>query len=88
MDASTLQWAYRAQKSLGVKAGVPNFPDVHGFDGAHVGSRMLVYSASGSRLAVALEQGTQIYDVHDTGVELRLEVCLSLIHISEPTRPY
>lgn len=77
MDASTLQWAYRAQKSLGVKAGVPNFPDVHGFDGAHVGSRMLVYSASGSRLAVALEQGTQIYDVRDTGVELRLEVPVS-----------
>lgn len=74
MDAAQVQWAYRAQKSLGVKAGVPAFESVPGFGGAHAGARMLVYSANGARLAVALEHSTCIYDVHDTGLTLRHEL--------------
>ena len=67
----------RAQKSLGVKAGVPAFPDASGFDGSHVGARMLVYSADGSRLAVALEGTTRVYDVQNHGLVLRHEVPVS-----------
>ena len=75
----------RAQKRLGVHVGVPEFPEVRGFDGAHVGARSLMYSPDGGRLAVALEGrcvaqvieangSTRIYSVSEEAVSLLHEL--------------
>ena len=75
----------RAQKRLGVHVGVPEFPEVRGFDGAHVGARSLMYSPDGVRLAVALEGrcvaqvieangSTRIYSVSEEAVSLLHEL--------------
>lgn len=50
---------------------MPEFPALSGFDGNHVGARMLQYSPNGKYLAVALEESIAIYEVGDAQVSLR-----------------
>ncbi|WFD00246.1 hypothetical protein MYAM1_002994 [Malassezia yamatoensis] len=70
-EQSVVQWAYRAQKRLGVCAGVPDFQEVQGFDGGHQGARALEYSADGAWLAIALEKCVAVYQVQDTQTSLK-----------------
>ncbi|CCV00571.1 unnamed protein product [Malassezia sympodialis ATCC 42132] len=67
---------HRAQKCLGVQAGVPDFAPVPGFDGAHQGARVLKYSPNGVRLAMAMDGTVRIYDVQEHSVVLKHELPL------------
>ncbi|KII89455.1 hypothetical protein PLICRDRAFT_91818 [Plicaturopsis crispa FD-325 SS-3] len=55
------QYAYRAQKSLGLVGGTPNYEPVEGFVGPTVAARMSRYSTDGRLFAYALPTGVQIF---------------------------
>ncbi|PKI85983.1 hypothetical protein MVES1_000158 [Malassezia vespertilionis] len=73
-DPCPLAWAFRAQKRLGLRAGLSDFPAVPGFDEEHSDARMLKYSRDGSMLGVALENSIHIYEVHADAVKLLHEI--------------
>ncbi|WFD34957.1 hypothetical protein MCUN1_001803 [Malassezia cuniculi] len=78
-----MQWAYRAQKRVGVNADEPEFAPVSGFDGSVAGSRMVQYSPDGRYFAVAADGSTRIYDastlalLHDLAIEKAIEIAFS-----------
>ncbi|SNX83959.1 related to eukaryotic translation initiation factor [Melanopsichium pennsylvanicum] len=60
-DATT-QWAYRAQKSIGLNTGSPSYTSVNGFDQVQGSTRVFQYSPDGSTFAAAMDDLTRLVD--------------------------
>ncbi|CBQ69187.1 conserved hypothetical protein [Sporisorium reilianum SRZ2] len=60
-DAIT-QWAYRAQKSIGLNTGSPSYTSVNGFDQVQGATRIFQYSPDGSTFAAAMDDFTRLVD--------------------------
>ncbi|KAN0062763.1 hypothetical protein ACQY0O_004958 [Thecaphora frezii] len=66
-DAAT-QWAYRAQKSIGLNTGSPTYTSVSGFDQVQGTTRVFQYSPDGSTFAAAMEDFTRLVDTREANV--------------------
>ncbi|EPQ26670.1 uncharacterized protein PFL1_05650 [Pseudozyma flocculosa PF-1] len=66
-DAAT-QWAYRAQKSIGLNTGSPTYTSVSGFDQVEGTTRVFQYSPDGSTFAAAMEEFTRLVDTREANV--------------------
>ncbi|RDB19482.1 Eukaryotic translation initiation factor 2A [Hypsizygus marmoreus] len=71
------QYAFRAQKSLGLVNGTPNYDLVPGFVAPDVPARTFQYSADGRLYAYALPTVVRIYQAE--GAQLLLELAISNI---------
>ncbi|PWZ00048.1 translation initiation factor eIF-2A [Testicularia cyperi] len=60
-EAAT-QWAYRAQKSIGLNTGSPTYTSVSGFDQVQGTTRVFQYSPDGSTFAAAMDEFTRLVD--------------------------
>ncbi|KAG5735456.1 Eukaryotic translation initiation factor 2A [Termitomyces sp. T112] len=68
----TQQYAFRAQKSLGLVNGSPNYEPLEGFAGPEVPARTFHYSADGRLFAYALPNVVRIFQAQ--GAQLLLEL--------------
>ncbi|KZT18898.1 translation initiation factor eIF-2A [Neolentinus lepideus HHB14362 ss-1] len=68
----TQQYAFRAQKSVGLIDGSPNYEPVPGFQTPETTARVYQYSPDGRLWALALPTGVQIYRAE--GAQLLLEL--------------
>lgn len=59
---ATTQWAYRAQKSIGLNTGSPSYTAAKGFDQVQGGTRVFQYSPDGSTFAAAMDDFTRLVD--------------------------
>ncbi|KAJ1022343.1 hypothetical protein NDA13_005253 [Ustilago tritici] len=59
---ATTQWAYRAQKSIGLNTGSPSYTSVNGFDQVQGSTRVFQYSPDGSTFAAAMDDFTRLVD--------------------------
>ncbi|KAJ3891070.1 eukaryotic translation initiation factor eIF2A-domain-containing protein [Lentinula edodes] len=71
----TQQYAFRAQKSLGLIGGTPDYAPIAGFESPEVPARTYVYSADGRLYAYALPNVVRIFQAE--GAQLLSELPLS-----------
>ncbi|KAF8985258.1 eukaryotic translation initiation factor eIF2A-domain-containing protein [Cyathus striatus] len=71
------QYAYRAQKTLGLVGGSPDYIPIQGFEAPDVPARTYVYSADGRFFAYALPNVVRIYQAE--GAQLLQELPLANI---------
>ncbi|PWN51564.1 translation initiation factor eIF-2A [Violaceomyces palustris] len=64
-DSATTQWAYRAQKSIGLNTGSPTYTSVSGFDEVQGTTRIFQYSPDGSTFAAAMENFVRLVDTRE-----------------------
>ncbi|GAC74389.1 predicted translation initiation factor related to eIF-3a [Moesziomyces antarcticus T-34] len=62
---ATTQWAYRAQKSIGLNTGSPSYSSVNGFDQVQGATRVFQYSPDGSTFAAAMDDFTRLVDTRN-----------------------
>ena len=63
-------------------------PRYHGFLAHEPWQTLALHSISSARFLRALASGSPVYDAETLRAYVRQDLELSLIHISEPTRPY
>lgn len=59
---ATTQWAYRAQKSIGLNTASPSYAPVKSFDQVQGTTRVFQYSPDGSTFAAAMDDFTRLVD--------------------------
>ncbi|KAE8231294.1 hypothetical protein CF326_g3693 [Tilletia indica] len=64
-SSTNTQWAYRAQKSIGLNTGPPEYSAVSGLDQVEGVTRIFQYSPDGSMFAAAMENFTRLVDTRE-----------------------
>ncbi|KAK0537654.1 hypothetical protein OC834_000707 [Tilletia horrida] len=64
-SSTSTQWAFRAQKSIGLNTGPPAYSAVSGFDQVEGLTRTFQYSPDGSTFAAAMENFTRLVDTRE-----------------------